>query len=161
MNGSLRPIGGLAFWPAAALGAALTGWLVLAAVGVVPVRPAERTEVPAAVPARVATVASVPERVQETPATTRPQAPPASARSVTVTVTASRGASWIAARLGSSSGRLLEERLLPQGETARLTGARVWLLVGASGNVDVHVDGKPRTLAPGTVETVFAPAPVR
>ena len=159
MNGSLRALGGVAFWPAAALGAVLSGWLVLAAVGVAPVRPAERA--PAA-PAARAALASVPERARETtPATTQQRPPPATARRVTVTVTATRGESWIAARLGSESGRLLEERLLPHGETARLTGPRVWLLVGASANVDVRVDGEPRELAPGTVETVFAPPPVR
>jgi hypothetical protein len=32
----------------------------------------------------------------------------------------------------------------------------VWLLVSASANVDVSVDGEPRRLSPGTVETLFS-----
>ncbi|MGH3072043.1 MAG: DUF4115 domain-containing protein [Gaiellaceae bacterium] len=95
-----------------------------------------------------------PEAAVETPP---PAATPAPPPVTTVIVTATRGASWVSARLGSATGRVLEERLLAQGESTRLTGPRIWLLVGASGNVDVEVNGKPRALAPGTVETVFTP----
>ena len=68
---------------------------------------------------------------------------------------ASRGDSWFSARLGSESGRVLDERVLPQGESVRLRGERIWLTVGAAGNVDLTVNGKPRDIAPGTVELVL------
>jgi cytoskeleton protein RodZ len=159
MRGILRAARDLAFWPVAALAVALSGWLLLAAAGVAPVRPAELAGAAAGrEPARAAAAPAPVRAPGTTVATTRRTPPPA--QRVTVTVTATRGDSWIAARTGSASGRLLEERLLPQGETARLTAPRVWLLVGASANVDVRVNGEPAALAPGTVETVFAP-PVR
>jgi Domain of unknown function (DUF4115) len=155
MNALWRTLGDVAFWLASALGVALLGLLVLASAGVVPVEPAKRAD---ATPTRTgASRGTRPAPVEPEPSS---RTAPVAAQTVDVTVTAARGESWIAARLGSASGRLLEERLLPQGETARFTGRRVWLLVGASANVDVVVDGEPRALSPGTVETVFAP-PVR
>jgi hypothetical protein len=103
-----------------------------------------------------------PRQQLQTTAPTAPSSPPTTAAPaaarlpVTVTVTAARGDSWISARLGSETGRVLEERILSQGETTRMRGRRVWLLVGASANVDVSVDGEPRRLSPGTVETLFS-----
>jgi hypothetical protein len=157
MSAASRNLGTVAFWLVTAVGALITGWFVFAAAGVLPVRSAER---PVAAAVR-APLASVPAPEPRAPAATTQPQPPAAAQRVTVTVTAARGDSWISARLGSESGRVLDERLLAQGETARVTGPRVWLLVGASANVDVRVNGKPRSLAPGTVETVFAPTPLR
>jgi hypothetical protein len=158
MPGPVRTLSHLAFWLAAALGAVLFGVLVLTFAGVVPVDSPER---PAAAEERAVLAAARPaaQPEVESPPPTTVQKPPAPER-VTVVVTASRGDSWIAARIGSESGRVLQERLLAQGETARVTAARIWLLVGASANVDVLVDGKRRLLAAGTVETTFAP-PVR
>lgn len=72
-----------------------------------------------------------------------------------VVVTAARGASWFSARLGSENGRLLDERVLAQGESTRFVGKRIWLSIGAAGNVDVTVDGKPWALAAGTVSVVL------
>ena len=68
-----------------------------------------------------------------------------------------RGECWFSARVGSESGRVLDERVLAQGETVRLQAKRIWLSVGASGNVEVTVDGKPKELAPGTVSVVLSP----
>lgn len=152
-----RTLADVAFWCVSALGAALFAFLLLAASGLAPV---ESPGSAAAEPPRpAASPAAAPARQIRT---TAPEAPPATTTvaapaRVTVTVAATRGDSWISARLGSSTGRVLEERILAQGETSRLTGRRVWLLVGASANVDVRVDGKPRTLGAGTVETLFAP----
>ena len=39
--------------------------------------------------------------------------------------------------------------MLAQGETVRLRGERIWLSVGAAGNVEVTVDGKPKELVAG------------
>ena len=66
-----------------------------------------------------------------------------------------RGDCWFSARVGSENGRVLDERLLAQGESARLEAERIWLSVGAAGNVEVTVDGKPSELAPGTVSVVL------
>jgi hypothetical protein len=52
---------------------------------------------------------------------------------------------------------VLDERVLAQGESATFHGRRIWLSVGASGNVDVTVDGEPTTLPPGTVSVVLTP----
>jgi hypothetical protein len=76
----------------------------------------------------------------------------------TVIVTAARGDCWISARLGSENGPLLEERLLAQGESITLRGARVWLSAGAAANVDITVDGQEREIQSGTVAVVLGPA---
>lgn len=75
----------------------------------------------------------------------------------TVVVTAARGDCWISARLGSEDGRVLDERLLARGESITLRGARVWISIGASGNVDVTVNGEDRELQSGTVAVVLGP----
>ena len=73
-------------------------------------------------------------------------------------VTAARGDCWISARLGSETGRVLEERLLAQGESVTLRGARVWMSIGAAANVDVTVNGQDREIQSGTVAVVLGPA---
>ncbi len=166
MQTQRRTLADVAFWCVSALGAALSAFLLLAVSGLAPVesprsaasvapRPAATKTTSAQEPQTRTTAPAEPEAARETAPTTTTSAP---AQRVTVTVAATRGASWISARLGSSTGRVLDERILEQGETAHWTGGRVWLLVGASGNVDVRVDGKPRALAAGTVETLFSPA---
>jgi hypothetical protein len=73
----------------------------------------------------------------------------------TVVITAARGDSWFSARIGSEDGRLLDERLLAQGESVRLRAVRIWLSIGAAANVDVTVNGKERTLDSSTVSVVL------
>ena len=75
----------------------------------------------------------------------------------TVIVTATRGDCWISARVGSETGRVLEERLLAQGESVTLRGARVWMSIGAAANVDVTVNGEDREIQSGTVAVVLGP----
>ncbi len=72
-------------------------------------------------------------------------------------VKATRGDCWISARLGSESGRVLEERLLAQGESVTLRGAQVWLSIGAAANVDISVNGEDREIQSGTVAVVLGP----
>jgi hypothetical protein len=79
----------------------------------------------------------------------------------TVIVTAARADCWISARHGSENGPVLEARLLAQGESVTLRGARVWMSIGASGNVDVTVNGEERELQSGTVAVVLGPTQVR
>ena len=71
-----------------------------------------------------------------------------------VVLSAVRGDSWFSARVGSESGRLLDERVLTQGESVRLQAKRIWLSIGAAGNIEVTVDGEPKELS-GTVSVVL------
>jgi cytoskeleton protein RodZ len=59
-----------------------------------------------------------------------PAAPPK-----TVVVRAARGPCWIEARRGSSSGPLIAQRMLAEGQTATFVAPRVWLRLGAPWNV--------------------------
>jgi hypothetical protein len=77
------------------------------------------------------------------------------AQAVRVTIAATRGSCWISAHRGSQAGSLLMERTLLQGETVSLSGRRIWLELGAAGNVDVSVNGRPRPIALGTTELVL------
>jgi cytoskeletal protein RodZ len=92
-----------------------------------------------------------------TTGTTEPATNTTSPSLATVVVTASRGDCWISARLGSETGRVLEERLLAQGESVTLRGAQVWMSIGAAANVDVTVNGEDRELRSGTVAVVLGP----
>lgn len=92
-----------------------------------------------------------------TTGTTEPATNTTSPSLATVVVTASRGDCWISARLGSETGRVLEERLLAQGESVTLRGARVWMSIGAAANLDVTVNGQDRELRSGTVAVVLGP----
>jgi uncharacterized protein DUF4115 len=90
----------------------------------------------------------------KTTATVTPP-PPKPAQLVTVVLTASRGDCWFQARAGSANGPVLDERVLSRGESISLRSKSVWLAVGAAGNLDVTVDGKPRQLSSGTISVVL------
>jgi hypothetical protein len=155
------------FWALLTVAAALLGGLVLAMGGIVPVesvgaesatRRQANDVAPRATEVEPPATAAVPRRQQPATRTTR-AAPATLPGKMTVVVTATRGESWFSARLGSESGALLAERVLALGESTRFEGRRIWLSVGAAGNVDVVVDGKPRELGPGTVTLVLTGAP--
>ena len=65
-----------------------------------------------------------------------PVAAPRPAR--TLVVRAVHGPCWVEARRGSSTGALLAQRTLAQGETARFAAPRVWLRLGAPWNAVVQ-----------------------
>jgi hypothetical protein len=69
-----------------------------------------------------------------------------------VTIQASRGDCWVEAHKGGEQGPVLLERVVNQGETVTLRGQRIWLALGAAGNVDISVDGKTRTIPNGTTQ---------
>ena len=71
-----------------------------------------------------------------------------------VQIVASRGDCWVSAREGSRRGPALVERVLHTGETVTLRGRKIWLELGAAGNVDVSVDGKARPILSGTTNFV-------
>ena len=158
-------------WLLAVVTLALFGFFVALVAGAIPVGepdpprdtgalPTLQTK-PAAQPATTVTKGvrrTTPTTTTTTTATTAPiktTTPPALA---TVIVTAARGDCWISARLGSETGKVLEERLLAQGESVTLRGARVWMSIGAAANVDVTVNGQDRELQSGTVAVVLGPA---
>ena len=72
-----------------------------------------------------------------------------------IAVTKRVSGSWSSARIGSEDGRVLNERLLAQGESVRLRAVRVWLSLGAAANVDVTVNAKEHKLRSDTVSVVL------
>jgi hypothetical protein len=74
---------------------------------------------------------------------------------VSVQIVASRGDCWVAAHKGSADGPPLVERVLRQGERMTLRGRRIWLELGAAGNVDVLVNGRDRPIPTGTTNVVL------
>ena len=68
-----------------------------------------------------------------------------------LTLAASGGDSYIAVRVGSASGRLLWEGVLPDGESRQFTKRRLWLRVGAANNLSLELNGE--AVAPLTVLT--------
>jgi len=68
---------------------------------------------------------------------------------VVITIKASRGDCWVDARRDSSTGKQLAYELLKEGKTIRLRGPRIWLQLGAAGNVDISVNGRARPVPSG------------
>jgi hypothetical protein len=73
-----------------------------------------------------------------------------------VSIVASRGSCWVSAHRGSASGPVLVERVVEQGETLDLAAPRIWVELGAAGNVDVTVNGKARAVTPGTIDLLLS-----
>jgi hypothetical protein len=78
--------------------------------------------------------------------------PPVAAQ---VAITAVRGNCWISARRGTSTGPVLVEKTLLQGDIVTVHARRVWLELGAAGNVDVTLNGRARPIRSGTTEIVL------
>jgi hypothetical protein len=106
-------------------------------------------------PVRRTTPAPASTATTTTTAATKPAKNTTTSALATVIVTASRGDCWISARLGSETGRVLDERILAQGQSVTLRGERVWLSIGAAANVDVTVNGQDREIQSGTVAVVL------
>jgi hypothetical protein len=71
-----------------------------------------------------------------------------------VQIVASRGDCWVSAHERSPSRPALVQRVLRTGETVTLRARKIWLELGAAGNVDVSVDGKERPIPSGTTNVV-------
>jgi Helix-turn-helix domain/Domain of unknown function (DUF4115) len=56
-------------------------------------------------------------------------------------VSAARGSSWLVVRNRWSHGKVLYAAVLPQGHTVRFRRLRLWVRLGAAGNLDVSVNG--------------------
>ena len=149
-------------WALAIVTLALFGFFVALVAGALPIddppAPPDTGVLSQTEPAEPATTAVTKRARATTPppasTTTASTTPPTLA---TVIVKATRGDCWISARLGSESGRVLEERLLAQGESVTLRGAQVWLSIGAAANVDINVNGEDREIQSGTVAVILGP----
>ena len=142
------------FWVVAGLSALLLVVLALVVGGAIPIDPASTPDVTSEELLEEPAAARSTESAATSPVATTPR----DTALAVVVLTAVRGNSWFSARVGSENGKVLDERVLAQGESVQLRGQRIWLSVGAAGNVEVTVDGKPRTLAPGTVSVVLTPS---
>ncbi|HET7043630.1 MAG TPA: RodZ domain-containing protein [Gaiellaceae bacterium] len=79
-----------------------------------------------------------------------PRTAPVEHAPATLVVHATRGDCWVEVRIGSADGRAVSERTLGEGGTLRFGLARkLWVRLGAPGNVDVTVRGKAVELARG------------
>ncbi len=142
------------FWVVAGLSALLLVVLALVVGGAIPIDPASTPDVTSEELLEEPAAARSTESAATSPAATTPR----DVALAVVVLTAVRGDSWFSARVGSENGKVLDERVLAQGESVQLRGQRIWLSLGAAGNVEVTVDGKSRTLAPGTVSVVLTPS---
>ena len=148
------------FWSLASIALLFLVSFLLVVFGGVAIEPATETK-----DAAEATVTDLPEATQarETveatqtePRTTVQAGTPAQKPAVaTVVLTAARGDCWIQALAGSAEGPVLDERILSEGDSVSLKSKRVWLALGAAGNLDVTVNGKPQRLTPGTTSIVL------
>jgi cytoskeleton protein RodZ len=104
-------------------------------------------------PSTPATVANVAPHVRAR--TTAPAPAPVAAR---VVFAATRGPCWLSVRLGSETGRVLYETTLQAGETARFSGRRLWIRIGAPWNLLATLNGKPVVLPSALGNVVVTPS---
>jgi len=70
---------------------------------------------------------------------------------------ATRGPCWLSVRLGSESGRVVYEGMLEPGRTARFSGKRLWIRIGAPWNLAATLNGKALTLPSALGNVVVTP----
>jgi hypothetical protein len=91
-----------------------------------------------------------------TPAVVATKTRSAAAGLAVLAVRATRGSSWLMARVDSATGRLLYQGVLSTGHSVTLRARRVWVRFGASSYLDLRLNGKPiRLTHSGTVDAVF------
>jgi hypothetical protein len=77
---------------------------------------------------------------------------------IRLVVTAASGDSWVEARAGSATARVIFAGTIPTGRTLHFSGRRLWLRMGAASNLAFTING--RRADPGlfgTVEAVVTP----
>jgi cytoskeleton protein RodZ len=97
--------------------------------------------------------AAAPHVRASTPKTPSPT--PAAAR---VVFAAAKGPCWLSVRLGSETGRVLYEQTLQPGQTARFSGRRLWIRIGAPWNLAATLNGKALTLPSALGNVVVTPS---
>jgi hypothetical protein len=94
------------------------------------------------------------KQVVSAPANPKAVAP----RPIRVMIVATRGDSWVEARVDSAAGRILYSGLLVRGQVQRVSARRVWLRLAAASNLTVLANGKPpRKPLVGTMNLVLGP----
>jgi cytoskeleton protein RodZ len=73
---------------------------------------------------------------------------------------AARGDCWLEVRAGSSTGVLLYQGTLERGQTQRFARKRIWMVVGAGGNLVAKLNGKALEL-PSNASFVVGPKGLR
>lgn len=100
------------------------------------------------------TAGALPRPAPEAPAAaSRPAAP----TGVELRLAARGGASWLAVRRNSAKGAIVWKGLLGGGRSVRLRGGRLWIRIGAPGNLAARLNGERVALPPRT-STVVARA---
>jgi uncharacterized protein YjeT (DUF2065 family) len=120
------------------------------------VRDLEADGAPATAPTEVATTTALAEATTTAPLppapTTTALAPPRPVRLARLAIAATRGDCWLEVRAGSASGRVLYSGFLSQGDSRPFKARRLWVRLGASGNVDLRLNGRSvRSVPVGTV----------
>jgi hypothetical protein len=92
-----------------------------------------------------------PPQARTQPAATTRSTPQAAS----VRIAATRGDCWVVAHAESAAGPVLIERVVRSGEQVTLRARRIWLELGAAGNVDITLNGKARAIPSGTTNLVL------
>ena len=74
---------------------------------------------------------------------------PAGPKRTRLVLTAARGDCWLLVRAGSQAGRTLYENLLRRGQRLSFRRPGLWIRLGAPGNVDIRLNGRPVGRLPG------------
>ena len=83
-------------------------------------------------------------------------------KSTRVLLTAVRSDSWVEIRAGSSTGRVLFDGVVTEGQAIRVVGRRLWARFGSLGNFDLTINGRAvRPAFDGTVDTVITGSAIR
>jgi hypothetical protein len=78
-----------------------------------------------------------------------------------IVLVARRGRCWLSIHLGSATGRLVYQRTLEQGRTARFVSTRLWIRIGAPWNLEARLNGKAVQLPASTGDVVVTSAGLR
>jgi cytoskeletal protein RodZ len=85
-------------------------------------------------------------------------APPPARAVARLAFAATSGPCWLSVRLGSETGRVLYEKTLEPGQTARFSGKRLWIRIGAPWNLGATLNGKSLTLPSTLANVVVTPS---
>jgi cytoskeleton protein RodZ len=108
----------------------------------------------------VANAPPPPKTLPAAPQHVRASAPktPTAPTAARVVFAAAKGPCWLSVRVGSETGRVLYEQTLQTGETARFSGKRLWIRIGAPWNVTATLNGKALTLPSALGNVVVTPS---
>jgi hypothetical protein len=113
-------------------------------------------------PAFAASLAVPTTRAAPAPARPKLLAPPKRvARNAKLVLAASRGPCWLSVHVGSSSGRLLREGMLAEGDSVRFAARRLWIRLGAPQNLDAKLNGVGAALPGDTADVVVTTSGMR